>query len=468
MRQTYAYSDEILKSCDIRGIVGKNLKEEDAYHAGRSFGTILTRRGKAACAVGRDGRHSSYSLFKNLARGLRKSGITVLDLGLVPTPLVYFAIGRKMAEGGVIITASHNPAEYNGFKFLTDEGPFHQDDILELSKVSNSGDYAEGSGELIQKDIVPLYMQHIKSFIDFRSIRKLEKLSIAWDPGNGATAAILDRFLSLIPARHSVICSEVDGDFPIHHPDPSLPENMKHLINKVLETGADLGIAFDGDGDRMGVVDREGVQLSGDQLMVIFARSFLQENPGETVMSEVKTSRLFYDEVKASGGRALMWRVGHTHQKAKMHAEGIRLAGETSGHFFFAENMGFDDGLFSTVKLLNIQTKKKESLTQIRKSFPEFHDSGEIRIRMNSRKRKRILSEINRLMRQNERDFIDIDGIRADYQDGFWMIRESNTQPHLTIRCEAASSLGLKNCMKDLEEHLRLCGYKGNELNYTL
>ncbi len=241
---------------------------------------------------------------------------------------------------------------------------------------------------------------------------------------------------------------------------------MKHLINKVLETRADLGIAFDGDGDRIGVVDSEGIQLTGDEVMVLFARDYLKTNPGATIMSEVKASQFFYDEVAALGGTPLMWRVGHTHQKVKMREEGIGLAGETSGHFFFGENKDFDDGLFSALKLLNIIASSEISLSQIRESFPKYHDSGEIRIPMITPERKRILSEINTLMTENNRDFVAIDGIRTRHLDGFWMIRGSNTQPHLTIRCEAASESGLAECMKDLRENLKLCGYEGNELNF--
>jgi len=460
----HLFSEEIIKSCDIRGVVGENLVGTDAYHIGRSFGTILRERGKTNCAVGRDGRLSSAALFSKTAEGLTDSGIQVLDLGLVPTPLVYFSIGQGSANAGIMITASHNPAEYNGFKFLTDEGPFHEKDILQLSATSRSGVYTSGNAEILQLKLIPSYLKYISSFLVSQGNEKLKTLSIVWDPGNGATAAILDDFLKTIPGNHAVICGEVDGNFPVHHPDPSLPENMEHLIGTVLEKEADLGIAFDGDGDRIGVVDSEGVQLSGDEIMVLFARDFLKTNPGATVMSEVKASQFFYDEVAALGGIPLMWRVGHTHQKEKMQNEGIGLAGETSGHFFFGENKTYDDGLFSAVKLLNILAGEKNNLTQIRKSFPSYHDSGEIRIRMIARERQRILSELKTLMTLNKRDYISIDGIRTRHLDGFWMIRGSNTQPHLTIRCEAASRKGMIDCMKDLQENLRICGYRGNEL----
>jgi len=460
MQKKHTFSDEILKACDIRGIVGEELNEKDALFIGRSFGTALVRRNKKSCVVGYDGRLSSPGLTDSLISGLIECGIHVVNIGLVPTPAVYFALAHLEADAGIIVTASHNPAEYNGFKFLTQEGPFHGESLQEFAVMSAGGDFAAGEGSCREQDITDEYIDYLIGFLD---LPFQKEISVVWDPGSGAAAAVLAPFLARLPGKHKTICGEVDGTFPHHHPDPSLPENMKHLQEAVKEAGADLGIAFDGDGDRIGVVDSEGVMLYGDQLLVIYARDFLQANPAEPVMSEVKASRFFYDEVKARGGKPVMWKVGHTNQKEKMKEESIQLAGETSGHIFFGENRGYDDALFASVKLLNILSESPLSLTDMRREFPNMYDSGEIRFSLDSAGRERLVTEIRERLAAEGRSFVDLDGIRADCADGFWMLRGSNTQPHITIRCEAATKEGLDACLKDMYGQLELSGIKAGE-----
>ncbi len=457
MFKPHIFSSEILKSCDIRGIVGQELHNTDAYFIGRSFGTSLARLGKRNCAVGYDGRLSSPEFSEQVVRGLLDTGIDVINLGLVPTPVVYFSVFYLNINSGLIITASHNPSEYNGFKFLTSEGPFHDSDIQNLALICENANYISGQGTLRRQYIIPEYINYLRSFLKlpFRN-----DLTIVWDPGNGAIGVVLDLFLEKIPANNIVICGEVDGHFPHHHPDPSLEENVEMLCNKVKETGADLGIAFDGDGDRIAIVDSEGYIFQGDQLLTIFARDFLKQNPGETIMSEVKASKFFYDDVVENGGIPLMWKVGHTNQKEKMKQENIGLAGETSGHIFFRENSAYDDALFAAVKLLNILGSSRKSITEMRKEFPVYHDSGEIRVILGTEERRRVMTEITGRLQKAGRDFIGIDGIRISCGDGFWMIRGSNTQPHLTIRCEAASKPGLEHCLKDMWIQLALSGIK--------
>ena len=253
----------------------------------------------------------------------------------------------------------------------------------------------------------------------------------------------------------------MDGTFPNHHPDPSLRENVVMLQKAVSESGADLGIAFDGDGDRLGVVDSEGYLLFGDQLLTVFARDFLKDNPGEKVMSEVKASRFFYDDILSNGGQPVMWKVGHSNQKEKMKADHICLAGETSGHIYFKENRGFDDALFASVKLLNILSNSEKSLTEMRKEFPVYQDSGEIRIPLDKEESARMLEKISIRLISEGRDFNDIDGIRVPCSDGFWIMRSSNTQPHITIRCEAVSREGLDECFREIEEYLAYTGNPG-------
>lgn len=455
MKNSHSLLPEILKECDIRGIYNKELFKEDAYYVGLSFGTYLIRQGKKTCIVGRDGRLSSNDLSTSIISGLNQTGIDVIDAGIVPTPAVYFGVHGLDISAGVMVTASHNPPEYNGFKFLTDENSFYGNDIQMLNDMCRSGDFAEGCGNCVPKDIKEIYVEYIYSFF---SSHNRSHLKIVWDPGNGAMGVVLPDFLKLMPGTHKIICGEVDGTFPNHHPDPSVLVNTAQLRKTIIREKADLGIAFDGDGDRLGVVDSKGRLLNGDQLLLIFAREFLKESPGSTVMSEVKASQFLYDEIFAMGGKPLMWKVGHNNQKEKMKQKSIGLAGETSGHMFFQENEGFDDGLFAAVKLLNILMKNDETLAQIVDKFPKFHDSGEIRIALPTDKRHTVISQIKATLRSMGKDHHDIDGIRKKTEEGFWVIRSSNTQPHLTIRCEARTKQGYQNTIIELKEILLMVG----------
>lgn len=451
------FSSEILKSCDIRGIYGRDLHSEDAYHIGRAFGTFLRKERLRTCAVGYDVRISSPELADRLIKGLRECGIDVTMLGMIPSPTVYFAVKKFSFDAGLVVTASHNPAKYNGFKFVLYDRLFHGPMIEDLGRISEGGLYTESeqSGALSEMNPVDEYISYLRSF---RLSPEGNPLKIVWDPGNGATAVVLPRLVETLPGEHRIICETPDGSFPNHHPDPNLPENMEMLRDSVLDFGADCGIAFDGDGDRIGVVDGKGRILQGDQLLVLYARDFLRENPGETVMSEVKASSFFYDDIRRHGGIPLMWKVGHSNQKEKMRQEGIGLAGETSGHIFFMENFGFDDGLFAAIKLLNILGKSPLSLTEIAETFPKFHDSGELRLQLDGAERNRLVKEISSRLREAGRNFIDLDGVRVPCADGFWMLRASNTQPHITIRCEAASSEGLKLCLEEMREQVKISG----------
>lgn len=451
------FSEDIIKACDIRGIVEKDFYPAQAYHIGRGFGTILNNKSKISCVVGWDGRHSSPDISAEIISGLQDSGILVYVLGLIPTPLMYFGVTSIPADSGIMITASHNPPEYNGCKFITKEGPFHGKELRQLAEICRTQDYIQtGKGEIYHRDLLPSYMQYLHSFLRFPATGK--SLSIVWDPGNGATAAILEPFIKKLPGMHQIICGEVNGDFPNHHPDPSLKENLVMLSNQVVYSGFDLGIAFDGDGDRIGVVDKEGEMLYGDQLLALLARDFLLDNPGERVMSEVKASRFLYDDITKHGGIPVMWKVGHTHQKTKMIEDHILLAGETSGHIFYAENNFYDDALFSAVKLLNLLHRTHEDLSELRKAIPSFYDTGEIRIKTTPRQSQKIIEKIQRRFLSEKREFIDIDGIRALFPDGFWLLRGSNTLPHMTIRVEADTKEGLDRCYSDLQKQLELCG----------
>lgn len=450
----HQFEDEILKECDIRGILNRDLTKKDAYYVGKAFGTKLKNMGKNNCVVGYDGRFSSPGLGGEAMRGLTETGIDVIDIGLVPTPVVYFAVSELYPGGGLIVTASHNPPEYNGFKFITEDGPFFAEDLKELADISRKASFIKGKGNSRKENIVPSYIKYLSGFI----VPSLKHFSIVWDPGNGAAGATLPFLIDQLPGKHRVICGDVDGNFPNHHPDPSVESNVHMLQEAVKETKADFGIAFDGDGDRIGVVDSEGYLLQGDQLLTIYASTYLKETPGATVMTEVKASKMFHDAITAFGGRPLMWKVGHTNQKAKMLEQNIQLAGETSGHIYFGENYGYDDALFAALKLITILSKGGKSLTEIRKAFPVYHDTGEIRIEISKSKREKALLEITERLNSTGRQFLAIDGIRASCKNGFWIVRGSNTLPQLTIRCEGTSELDLEYCIKDLKHQLSLSG----------
>ncbi len=457
----YAYDGIILKACDIRGIAGTELTSEGAYHIGRAFGTILQKEGRKTCAVGYDGRYSSPELAENLMSGLTACGIEVYFAGLVPTPLIYHIVKTYPADSGVIVTASHNPPEDNGFKFLFNDALFHAERIQQLAKISRDGAYfhAASSGAVTKIDMVDRYISYVTSVLPEK------ELKVVWDPGNGASAAVIHSFIEKLPGEHIVICGTVDGSFPNHHPDPCQPKNMKMLSEKVLSEHADLGIGFDGDGDRIGVVDGKGRFVTGDHLLVIFARDYLQNNPGESVMSEVKVSSFFYQDVLAHGGKPVMWKVGHAYQKEKMQNEGIGFAGETSGHIFFKDNFGLDDGMFSAVKLLNILDGSPLTLAEIIDTFPTIYSTGELRLELDLQKRLQLIEEIKGRLFNAGRDVIDIDGVRVSCNSGFWNLRSSNTQPHITIYCESESEAGLAACRQEMVDQVEASGYVFGELN---
>lgn len=454
----HIFSEEIIKACDIRGVYPHEFDEEDSYHVGRAFGTLLHREKRESCILGYDGRESSFELSRAMQEGLVQCGIDIIDIGLMPTPAVYYAVKKFSAHAGIIITASHNPAEYNGVKFVLSDGLFHGRQIEELASISAEGKYfsAHEVGTCSRIDFSADYVGHLLSALSLPFKRKLH---VVWDPGNGAGAAVIKQLTDRIPGEHTLICEQVDSRFPHHHPDPSQPRNLKLLSETILAKGADFGIALDGDADRIGVVSGSGMILQGDQLMVLFARDFLKKHPGEKVMSEVKASVFFYDEVARLGGQPVMWKVGHTNQKEKMVQADIQLAGETSGHIFFAENHGFDDGLYAAVKLIDMYAHADRSLEDDVASFPNLYDSGEIRLELPTRERKSLVEHIILSLETEQREIVTIDGVRVPCSDGFWMLRSSNTQPHITIRCEALSQKGLDACEKDLQSHIHTAGY---------
>ncbi len=454
----YTYEPDILKACDVRGVYGSELKAEDGYHLGKAFASMLHRDGLKSCALGYDGRLSSPEFSKRVLEGLIECGIDVRDLGVVPSPVVYHAVKRLPTDAGVMITASHNPAEYNGCKFVLNDRLFHGNSIQQLAEISRNDSYfiSEKKGSVTSVDIRDSYNEYLSTFVKNPESRSLK---VVWDPGNGASGEILQSFVKKLDGEQIVINGEIDGHFPNHHPDPSLPKNMLMLKEKVLETQADVGIAFDGDGDRIGAMDNTGRTLTGDQLLALFARDHIRVNPGATVMSEVKAGSFFYRDIAEHGGVPLMWKVGHSNQKEKMIEEHIGLAGETSGHIFFEENYGFDDGMFAAVKLLNLLSISKDTLSAMVDTFPVIHNTGEIRIHLETQQRKDLIVDIAARLQAAKRDYIDLDGVRVPSGDGFWILRGSNTQPHITIYCESETVDGLKSCKQEMIDQVEASGY---------
>lgn len=447
-----------LKQYDIRGIVGKTIDETDAYYVGKSYGTLLQQMHKKNCIVGYDARASSEIYSKKAIKGLLECSINVTNIGLVPTPMVYFAIQFLHKDAGLIITASHNPPEYNGFKMLTNEDPIWGEDIQKLGEIAAKGDFIN-TDKNAKVEFINVKKDYFNFLLNILNKNNKKDFKICWDAGNGAVAAILDDFVKNLPGENITICNTVDPTFPNHHPNPEVPENVKMLAETVKKNNCDFGIAFDGDGDRIGVVDSEGIMLYGDQLLCIFARDFLKKQPGERVMSEVSSSQILYDDIEKHGGIPVMWKPGHSIQKAKMKSDHIMLAGETSGHIFFGENHNYDDAMYAAIKLINILSNSKESITDIRKLFPITYSTKKISIKSDDIRKIEVPKEIAERLSKDNREINTVEGVRVKKADGWWMCRHSSTGPNLTIRCEALSKDGLEECKKELQEQLRISGY---------
>lgn len=458
MVENHIFKKTILKQYDVRGIVDKELNETDAYYVAKSYAKILQELNKKSCVIGYDARATSEIYSKQVIKALTESGIDVVVIGLVPTPMVYFAIHFLKKDAGFIITASHNPPEYNGFKMLTNEDPVWGEDIQKIGRIAESGDFYKSNkvGTVEYKDIKEDYFKFLLNILNKNNKKQLK---ICWDAGNGAVAAILDDFVKHLPNENITICNTIDSNFPNHHPNPEVPKNMEMLGNTVVKNNCDFGIGFDGDGDRIGVVDNEGFLLYGDQLLSILARDFLQKNAGEKVMSEVSASLTLYNDIREHGGIPVMWRPGHSIQKAKMKEDNIKLAGETSGHIFFGENHNYDDAMYASLKVINILSNINESLSDIRKSFPITYSTKKINIKSNDVDKFNIPNKIAENLKSQGREISTVEGVRVNKADGWWMCRNSSTSPQMTVRCEALSKAGLEECKKELKEQLNLNNY---------
>jgi len=429
---------EMFREYDIRGIAGQDMTEEDVLLIGKGIGTFLIRNGARAITVGRDCRTSSDAYAGQLIAGLRATGCDVTDIGVCPTPVLYFSIQHLQMEGGVMVTASHNPGEYNGFKMCLGLASIHGRQIQEILEMIKASDFADGSGSLASADVITPYTDYVTS-----NIRISRPLKIGVDAGNGTAGVVAVPILKKLGCDvHDLYC-EMDGTFPNHEADPTVLENMYDLIELVRTEKLDIGIGYDGDGDRIGVVDENGDIIYGDKLLILFAREILTRKPGATFISEVKCSQTLYEDIEKHGGRAIMWKTGHSLIKKKMKEEHAELAGEMSGHMFFADRyFGFDDATYASCRLLEILADSGNNLSALLADVPRTVNTPEIRVECPDNVKFKVVTAVTEHFRQ-EYDVIDIDGVRVLFDDGWGLVRASNTQPALVLRFEALTETRL-------------------------
>jgi phosphomannomutase len=455
MADSHIFNPSILREYDIRGTVGETLGPRDMFAIGRAFGTLLVRAGGTSAATGYDGRLSSPELEAALADGLRAAGVDVKRVGLGPTPMLYFATYHLGTDAGLMVTGSHNPPEFNGVKMVMQGRSFFGADIQKLGAMAAQGDVATGNGGETKINVMDAYVQRLLKDFD-----GAKPLTVAWDAGNGAAGEALVKLVAGLPGRHILLNETIDGTFPAHHPDPTVEKNLAQLKAAVAANGCDLGIAFDGDGDRIGIVDGQGRVLWGDQLLAILARDVLAAHPGATIIADVKTSTVFFEEIARLGGKPLMWKTGHSHIKSKMAEIGAPLAGEMSAHIFFKDRYyGYDDALYAAIRLLNVLNGADASLGDLLDAMPKTVSTPEIRFDCADDRKFDVVEEVRaRLAQETGIDVHGMDGVRVQSADGWWLLRASNTQPVLVARCEAADQDGLARLKAALAGHLAQSG----------
>jgi phosphomannomutase len=456
---SHQFSPVALREYDIRGIVGKTLSADDALAIGRSFGTIVCRDGGRRVAVGYDGRSSSPELEEALVRGLVASGVDVVRTGLGPTPMLYYAEAvLEDIDGGIQITGSHNPADYNGFKMVLRHAPFYGEDIQRLGRMAAAGDWESGEGRVDSADIEDDYVARLARGYSGRAFR------IGWDAGNGAAGRVIEKLTRLLPGEHHLLFTEIDGRFPNHHPDPTVEENLADLKRLVAEQQLDFGVAFDGDGDRIGAIDGEGRVIWGDQILSILSESVLREVPGATIIGDVKASQALYDRIAELGGKPLMWKTGHSLIKVKMKETGSPLAGEMSGHIFFAHDWyGFDDAQYVAVRLMQAISELGGSLSALKDAMPAMINTPELRFQVDEARKFAVVDEVLARLEADGASVDRTDGARVSTADGWWLLRASNTQDVLVARAEARDEAGLERLMAQIDAQLALSGLERGE-----
>ena len=457
----HRFHPTILREYDIRGVVGETLSVDDARALGRAYGTFVRRGGGRTVCVGYDGRLTSPELEGALTEALAACGLTVWRVGRGPTPMVYFAGFEFGADGAIMVTGSHNPPTHNGFKMTVGNKSFFGSEIQNLGEIAAAADFEDGQGSIEERPVFDAYVARLARDFpgDGRALR------VAWDAGNGAAGEAMAALAARLPGEHLLLNEAIDGTFPAHHPDPTVAKNLEQIIALVRAESCDVGVAFDGDGDRIGVVDGQGRILWGDQLLLLFARDILKERPGGSMIADVKASQVLFDGIAAAGGNAVMWKTGHSLIKAKMAEINADLAGEMSGHIFFADRYyGFDDALYAAVRVLEILAGSTETLAEIRDSLPQVVNTPEIRLPCSEERKWSVMEEVRARLLADNANMISIDGVRVLTEDGWWLLRASNTQAVLVARCEAADEAGLTRLKAAVAAELKASGVDATEL----
>lgn len=438
----------IFREYDVRGVVGTDLTPDTVVSLGKGFGTYAIRKGVKSVTLGRDCRLSSPGFRDAMAEGLSSTGLSVVDVGICPSPLLYFSIIQFSVDGGVMITGSHNPPEFNGFKLCVGPSPLYGEKIQEVRRIIERGDFEKGAGRVTERTVIPEYQRYVKSILSLP-----RKIKAVVDAGNGTASVVApDLFRDLGVEVVELFC-EMDGRFPNHFPDPTVPENLRFLIRAVREHGADVGVAYDGDADRIGAVDDKGNVIYGDYLLVLFAREILSRKPGAAIISEVKASQNLYDDIARHGGRPIMWKAGHSLIKQKMKEEAAEVAGEMSGHIFFADRyLGFDDAIYASLRLFEILAKSGQPLSEMLSDLPPVVATPEIRIDCPDDLKFKVVERVAAIVRPQAREVIDVDGVRALFDGGWGLVRASNTQPVLVLRFEGKDEATVRRIRAVMED----------------
>jgi phosphomannomutase/phosphoglucomutase len=442
----------MFREYDIRGIADEDFSDDVVYFLGKTLGTYFLRNNVKKITLGRDCRLSSPRIHKGLSRGVLDTGCNIVDLGIIPSPLLYFSLFQLDMNGGLMITGSHNPPDNNGLKVCLGKGTIHGSEIQSVRRMLEKGEFEKGRGELEQSSVIESYLAKSASFLRMGN----RKCNVIVDSGNGTGGVVAGPLYRKLGAEVTELFCEMDGSFPNHHPDPTVPANLEALISRVKEQRADLGIAFDGDSDRIGVVDEEGKIIWGDQLMILFSRAILEEKKGATFIAEVKCSQTLFDDIEKHGGNAIMWKVGHSLIKAKLKEENAELAGEMSGHIFFADRYyGYDDAIYAGARLLEILSHTGKKLSSLLSDVPAVVATPEIRTACSDEIK---FSVVEKLVEEFKKEYkvIDVDGARILFDGGWGLVRASNTQPVLVLRFEALDEKTLKEIRKIVEDRLAL------------
>ncbi|MFY9609025.1 MAG: phosphomannomutase/phosphoglucomutase [Blastocatellia bacterium] len=440
-------NEHIFREYDIRGVVGGDLTDDTVYDLARAIGTFFRANGAHRASLGRDARESSPRFAEIMTRGLNETGCDVLDVGMVPTPVLYFTLFTEAVDSGVMITGSHNPADNNGLKICLGKSSIYGEQISEIKYSAMTRKFASGTGKREERDVVPAYREHLRSNVNFGSRR----LKVVVDAGNGMGGFIAAPLYRDLGCECIELFCEPDSRFPNHHPDPTVVENMRFAIDAVREHKTDLAIAFDGDADRIGVADETGRIIWGDQLMVIFSREILKQHPGSTFIAEVKCSQTLFDDIARHGGNPIMWKVGHSLIKAKMKETSAAMAGEMSGHLFFADRyFGYDDGIYAGARLLEILTNTDQPLSALLADLPRMFSTPEIRVECPDEKKFEVVRQLTEDFKKTH-EVIDLDGARIMFEHGWGLVRASNTQPVIVMRFEADDEESLNELQRGVE-----------------